>query len=529
MTTLATERETVRAQIETMADIARVRATHQPDDVAMVYQGQETTFGELGIRTSQVANGLIAAGVQPQERVAHLDKNADSFYELLYGTAKSNTVLVSVNWRLAPPEIAFVINDAEAEILFVSSEYASVIEGVRDELTHIKTIVCLDGEHSTWEGYRDWRDRQDSAEPNRPISPDDVAVQLYTSGTTGHPKGVQLTNTNLIAGLRGSEAYAPLVAGDVNLVVMPFFHIAGSAWGNIGLYFGIKNIIIREINPVEILRLIETERVTSALFVPAVILFLLQVPTIQSTDLSSLKLIVYGASPIPLDLLRKAMAVFKCDFVQVYGLSETTGTVTYLAAEDHLTDDLKRLRSCGKPLPNAQIRVVDHNGNDLPVGEVGEIVCKSNLVMKGYWNLPKATQNAVRDGWFYSGDAGYFDEDGYLFIHDRIKDMIISGAENIYPAEVESALSEHPAIVDVAVIGVPDDTWGESVKAIVVTKSGEEVSADEIIAFSRQRIARFKSPRSVDFVEMLPRNPSGKILKRVLRDPYWEGRERNVN
>ena len=516
-------------EIQVVADIVRKHGQERPEAIAMIYNGQETSYGNLDQRTNQVANGLIAAGLAPQTRVAHIDKNADNFYELLYGTAKSNTVLVSVNWRLAAPEVAFVINDAQAELLFVGPDYYALVEGLRDELSTVKTVIALNGGHPQWESYEEWRDRQTTADPYLPIAADDVAMQLYTSGTTGHPKGAQLTNENIMTGLRGADAYVPLAVDDVNLVCMPFFHIAGSAWGNVGLYQGIQNVIMREIIPAEILRLIETYGVTTAFFVPAVILFMLQTPTIQTTDLSSLKLIVYGASPIPLDLLRRALTVFGCDFVQVYGLTETTGTITCLPAADHLDATSPRLRSCGKPLPTAEIRIVDVQGNEMPVGEVGEIICRSLLNMKGYWNLPEATAVALRDGWFYSGDAGYLDEDGYVYIYDRIKDMIISGGENIYPAEVESAIFAHPAVADAAIIGVPDDTWGESVKAVVVVKPGSEVTAEELIAFARERIAGYKAPKSVDFVEALPRNPSGKILKRELRRPYWEGYERHVN
>ena len=310
---------------------------------------------------------------------------------------------------------------------------------------------------------------------------------------------------------------------------MPLFHIAGSGWGLLGLYAGAQSVVVRDIIPTEILKVIPEHRITRAIFVPAVLLFLVQTPGAQETDFSSLNLIAYGASPIPLDLLRAAIATFKCDFAQVYGLTETTGAVTYLPPEDHDPDGNARMRSCGRPMGGITVRVVDGNGRDLPPGEVGEIIVKTKQNMKGYWNLPDETAKAMKGDWFYTGDAGYLDSDGYLYIHDRVKDMIVSGGENVYPAEVESALFGHPAIADVAVIGVPDDKWGEAVKAIVVLKPGAEADAAGIIAFARERIAAYKAPRSVDFVEALPRNPSGKILKRELRDPYWHGRARQVN
>jgi len=310
---------------------------------------------------------------------------------------------------------------------------------------------------------------------------------------------------------------------------MPLFHIAGSGWGLVGFYVGAKTIVMRDIVPPQILEAIPKYRITKALFVPAVLLFLLQTPGVQETDFSSLDLITYGASPIPLDLLRNALATFKCGFGQLYGLTETTGAITYLAPEDHDPNGTPRMRSCGKPLSTTEIKVVDPEGNALPAGEVGEIIVCSPQIMKGYWHLPEDTAQAIRGDWFYTGDAGYFDEDGYLYIHDRVKDMIVSGGENVYPAEVESALFGHPAVADVAVIGVPDDRWGEAVKAIVVPRPGTNPTANELISFAREQIAGYKVPKSVDFAEALPRNPSGKILKRELRDPYWEGRERRVN
>ncbi len=518
------------SEIRVVADILRVHAKTRPNKVAMVFRGRETTFAELDRRANRVANGLIDEGLRPETRIALLDKNSDSFFEVLFGAAKSNIVLSVVNWRLAPAEMAYVINDAMAEILFVGEEFFSHIEQILGDLKTVKKIIALDGSREGWESYEVWRDRQRDQDPMLEIAGSDVALQLYTSGTTGNPKGAQLTSDNFLALLPvGVRLWGNWRSEDVNLVCMPLYHIGGTGWGLVGFYIGALSVITRETSPVEILQVIARHRVTKTFFVPALILFLLQNPDIKKTDLSSLELIVYGASPIPIDLLRSAMKVFKCGFAQVYGLTETTGAFTYLAPEEHDADGNEQMRSCGKPYDVVEVRVVDAEGRALAAGEVGEIVCRSPQVMKGYWNLPDATASAIRDGWFYTGDAGYFDEEGYLYIHDRLKDMIISGGENIYPAEVESALFSHPAVADVAVIGVPDEKWGEAVKAIVVKKAGAEVTEEDIIAFARERMAHYKAPRSIDFVEALPRNPSGKILKRELRKPYWEGRNRQVN
>jgi acyl-CoA synthetase (AMP-forming)/AMP-acid ligase II len=285
---------------------------------------------------------------------------------------------------------------------------------------------------------------------------------------------------------------------------------------------------VREVNLDEILRLIPSERVTMAFFVPAVLRLLLQTPGSRQTDVSSVRHIVYGASPIPLDLLREALATFRCAFGQVYGLSETH-PITYLRPEDHDPAGTPRMRSCGRPIGGMDVKVVDDREGEVPTGQVGEIICRSRQIMKGYWNRPEETARTIRDGWLHTGDAGYVDAEGYLYIYDRLKDLIVTGGENVYPAEVENALFGHPAVADVGVIGVPDARWGEAVKAIVVCRPGVEVAAEELIAYARERIASYKLPKSIDFVAALPRTLTGKILKRELRAPYWQGRERQVN
>ena len=510
----------------TLAEIVRHQAATQPERIAFTFADRDTSYGALDRRSSQVANGLIAAGLNPQSRVALLDKNHDSFFEIWFGAAKANAVLVPVNWRLAPPEIAFIVNDAEAEILFVGAEFLDTVTAILDQLTSVRKIVVIDRD------YAAWRHRQSAADPNLPTVGADVCVQLYTSGTTGRPKGAQLTNTNLLTELSLLDTmgdWAQWQNSDVSLVVMPLFHVAGSVYAMVGFFSGAQNILLREVVPQQILDAIGRYRVTKACFVPAVILFLMQCPGIRDADLSSLQLILYGASPIPSALLGSALEVFKCQFAQFYGLTETTAAITCLTPEEHADPSSERLLSCGRALNGVEIRVVGPGGENLPPGRVGEIVCRTPSVMKGYWNLPEETAKAFDSAWFHTGDAGYLDEAGFLYIYDRVKDMIISGGENIYPAEVESALYGHPAIADVAVIGVPDEHWGEAVKAIVVLKPDSHASEAEIIAYARERIAGYKLPKSIDFVAALPRTPSGKILKRELRERYWQGQERRTH
>ncbi len=517
-------------RLGSVADIPRLHAKERPDAVALDFNGRLTSYAELDARSNRVAQGLIGLGQHPGARVGFLGKNSDRYFEILFGAFKAKAAIVGVNWRLAPPEIAFVLNDAACEVLFVSKDYYGAIEKIRDRCPKLEHVIAIDGEHHLWPAYEPWRDARPDTDPMLPVAPDDDVIQLYTSGTTGHPKGVQLTSANYLAVIQsatemGLATYTP---DDVVLIAMPFFHVAGVNIGVLCLAHGARGIVLGDIDPQEILRLIEAKRISHAFLVPAVILFLMQQPNVRAVDFSSLKNISYGASPIAQDLLLNAQATMACEFLQVYGLTETTGGGTVLAPEDH--DPARgKLRSCGKPSPGHEVRVVDGEGKSLPPGEVGEIVIRAPNVMKGYWNRPEATEKSIVDKWFYTGDAGYFDADGYLYIHDRVKDMIVSGGENIYPAEVENAIFGHPAVADVAVIGVPDPKWGEAVKAVVVAKPGAKADADAIISWARERIAGYKLPKSVDFIEALPRNPTGKILRRELRKPYWEGRDRQVN
>ena len=321
--------------------------------------------------------------------------------------------------------------------------------------------------------------------------------------------------------------WATYDVGDAVMNAMPLFHVAGVNVGILAVAQGSKTIILPEIVPQTILDLIEQQQIAHAFWVPAVILMLSQQPDFRTRDYSSLRQVFYGASPITEDLLVEAVEVFDARFTQVYGLTETVGGATFLPPEAH-DPSWGKLRSCGLPYPTTIIRCVDADGNMVPTGEVGEITIKSGFVMKGYWNRPEATAEAIKDGFFYTGDVGYFDEDGFLFIHDRIKDMIVSGGENVYPAEVENAIFSHPDVADVAVIGIPDEKWGESVKAIIVPKDGANPSSEAIIAWAKERIAGYKCPKTVDTITEMPRNPSGKILRKDLREPYWKDQERRV-
>ncbi|WP_332770670.1 long-chain-fatty-acid--CoA ligase [Phenylobacterium sp.] len=512
--------------IRCVADVARHHARVRPDAQALWFEGEAISFAQFDAMSSQCAQALRAAGVQPGDRVGTLGKGNADFFVLWFGCLKLRACLTPVNWRLAPPEIAFILKDAGCKLLVVGQDYAETIAGL--DLPDLDAVIQFEPGHPVWPGFRAWIGAQPAIDPALAALPDDDVIQLYTSGTTGLPKGVQLTETNYKACFAGAtQVWGRFGADDGVLVAMPLFHVAGANLGMLSLLQGARAVIMREVDIGLLLKLIETHAIKHAFMAPAIINMVLQHPAQADTDLSSLRHIYYGASPISEEVLTRAQARFNADFMQLYGLTETIGGGTYLPPEAH-DPALGKLRACGKPTPGYEIRIrVD--GRDAAVGEVGEIEIRSSGIMKGYWNRPDATAEAIcPQGWFKSGDAGYFDADGYLFIHDRVKDMIVSGGENIYPAEVENALMGHPDVADAAVIGVPDARWGEAVKAIVVLRPGVQADTASIIEHCRAQIAGYKAPKSVDYVAVLPRNPSGKVLRRQLRDPYWQGRTRKV-
>ena len=516
--------------INSIADIPRKQAEVRPDAPALWFEGKTTSYAELDERSNRVANALIAAGVEPGDRISYLGKNTDTYYEILFGATKARAALASINNRLAAPEMQFIASDAQIKILFVGKEFYDIAEIIAENLADLTIIIAIDGGHDAWPSYADTLAGVAADDPMLSHDISDDVIQLYTSGTTGLPKGVQLTNHNYMSFMRQAADlhWSAYDAGDPVMNAMPLFHVAGVNVGILSTMQGAEAVILRDIDPGVILDLIQEKNIKYAFWVPAVILMMTQHPKAVEADFSSLEIVTYGASPIAETLLLKAQEMMGCHFTQVYGLTETTGGGTFLPPEAH-NPTWGKLRSCGVPYPGTIVRCVDGTGAPVPTGEVGEIIIKSDFIMKGYWNRPEATDKAIQNDFFYTGDAGYFDEDGFLYIHDRVKDMIISGGENIYPAEVENALFAHPEVADAAVIGVPDEKWGECVKAIIVPVPGTNPNPEDIITFTKDLIAGYKCPKSVDFVETLPRNPSGKVLRKDLREKYWGDTERRVS
>ena len=512
-----------------MADVLRLQARTRPQHAAFVYLGEELTYLELNERANRVANALSAAGARCLSRVAVLDFNSCKYFEVFYGCCKADCTMVGVNARLAAPEVAYILNDSAAAVLFVGREHYAMIGKIEAQLEQVRLIVALDGGHDRWIGYEHWRDSHSGADPTLAIDPNHDVIQLYTSGTTGHPKGVCHTHRTwrLMADAGRAAGWGGFGPDSVTFVCLPLFHVAGFNLCTLTLNGGGTIVLTRKMDVEEILQFIPRYRVTDTLFVPAMILNIVSHPRAAHTDFSSMRLISYGAAPIAEDLLRAARALFGCGFVHLYGLTENLGMATYLPPEMH-EPALGKLRSCGRAYPGLALKVVDSAGAELPAGQVGEIVVRCEWIMRGYWRNDAATAATVKDGWLHTGDAGFRDADGYLYIHDRVKDMIVTGGENVYPAEVENALFGHPAIADVAVVGVPDEKWGEAVKAIVVLKPGLALDMDDILSFARQRIAGYKLPKSIDVIDALPRNASGKVLRRELREQFWRGRTRQV-
>jgi acyl-CoA synthetase (AMP-forming)/AMP-acid ligase II len=492
------------------------------------------TYSEALAETNRLANALVSAGLQSGDRIAILAKNSIEYILLYLAASKSGVVPVPLNYRLAPAEWRYIANDAGAKMFLAAGEYPQALEAIRSELKTVERFIAIDGSGAPgWEDGLVWLANQPVTAPDRLITPEHDLFQLYTSGTTGQPKGAILTQQAVTAHLAQIGLAHDIRPGERVLLVAPVFHVAAAnaaAFPTIAA--GGSLYIQTDFNPAEVVRALSEERIGLGVFVPAMIqACLTAVPDVAQRRYDSLRLIHYGASAIAEQTLRRAMAVFQCDFSQGYGMTETTAAVTVLSAADHrraLAEKAELLLSAGRPTLGTEVRIVDANDTPVPNGVIGQIIVRGPQLMKGYWKQPEATAETLAGGWMHTGDAGVLDEEGYLFVQDRIKDMIVSGGENVYPRVVEEVLYQHPAVAEAAVIGVPDERWGEAVKAIVVLRQGMSAGEAEIMEFCRGKIGGFERPRSVEFVAALPRTPSGKVLKRVLREPYWAGRQRKV-
>ena len=509
-------------------------AERYPDRPAWIDARRVVTFREAADRVGRLAQVLASLGGQPGDRVALLMPNCPEGLEAILAPIQAGMAAVPMNIRLHPDEHAYMLNDSGAFALIAGAEFRSHVSRMRERLETVKHFIFTGPGGGEDLGYESLLERQASAASGPAIEPEDLAWIFYTSGTTGHPKGAMLTHRVLITMaeqfLLDIDAAVPT---DVLLHAAPITHGSGlSMFHHLARGSASAFPAVRSFDPVGIFEAIQRYRATTMFLVPTMINMLLGSPERARFDLSSLKTVFYGGAPMYVEQLTEALRVFGPIFVQVFGQGEAPMTCTSLPKDEHVTDGdpvkLRRLGSAGRATTAVQVRIVDEDDRPVPPDTLGEIVVRGDLVMKGYWNKPEATAETLRGGWLHTGDIGSLDPDGYLYITDRKKDMIISGGSNIYPREIEEVICQHPAVFEVSVIGVPDDKWGEAVKALVVLRPGESATEALLIEHCKRHLASYKKPQSVEFLPVLPKNAYGKVLKRELRDRYWADRRRKV-
>ncbi|HUT52756.1 MAG TPA: long-chain-fatty-acid--CoA ligase [bacterium] len=513
-------------------DIPRKHAKLDPEFECLVFEEHRLTWRRLDERVDRLANGLIALGIKPGEHLAILAQNSHRFMEYYYACARAGIVAVPLNWRLAPDELHYILDHSEAVALLTGAEYIETAKTLRPKLPRLRHYLSLDG---PVEGMRDYEALLASASPSPHYGPRDenaMFILMYTGGTTGLPKGVMLSNRNVLTAALGCLFTMRITKDDSTIAILPLFHIA--FWPVTVVHFmGSKAVISKKFDLAYVLETIQNERCTHVNMVPTIAGFLLMFPDLDQYDLTSLRAITYAGSPMPFELLMKLKEKFPdLDLGQGYGLTEAAPTVAILDQFDHrrIETELgrRRLASAGRECLVTEVRVMNEEGGQVKPGAIGEICARGANVMLGYWKNPELTAETLKDGWLHTGDMATIDEDGYIYIVDRKNDMIISGGENVYPREVEDVIYKHPAVMEAAVVGVPDPTWGEAVKAVVVLKPGQSATEEEIIALCKQHLAGYKKPKSVEFASSLPKTAIGKILRREVKAPYWIGKSKRV-
>jgi len=528
-------KELCRYAVGTWADIIYRNALLYPENEAFIYGEKRITFAQYNARVNKVIHALHSLGVKKGDGIGIVSWNCLEYTEVYGVGMKGGFVISGMNPRLQPHELEYLINYSEVNTLFVGRELIEMVSQLRSRFPKVKNYISLETSAPAMTPHHDLLKAYSEDEPNVQVKEDDLFLIFYTSGTTGTPRGALYTEGRNIENTRTKAIEIGLETGDKHIMILPLFHIGGYSHFWSFFYVGGSNVIMpqRSFDPVATLKSIQEEKATDLHIVPTHLVSMLALPDVEKYDLSSLKRIWYAASPMPAELLRRGMEKFGPIFLQGYGQSESGPDITFMSRKFHQVldrplEEQKVLTSCGQPSLGVHVRIVDEHGHDVRPHTVGEIVLQSKPVMVEYWHKPVDTQEVMIDGWLHTGDMGFYDEKGFVYIVDRKKDMIISGGENIYPREIEEVLYKHPSVAEAAVIGVPDNVWVERVQALIVLKEGRHATEEEIIEFCKRHLARFKAPKSVEFVEFLPKNPQGKILKRELREKYWGGFERKI-
>jgi long-chain acyl-CoA synthetase len=522
-------KELSRYKIGTYADIIYRNALLHSNREVFIYGQKRITFSQFNTRVNSLIHALQSFGLKKGDGIGILTWNCIECTDITGAAMKGGFIVSPFNPRMQAEEFEYIVNDSEVKALFVGPEFITIIDQLRARLPRVSHYISLEGDVPGMLSYKDLLKNFSQEEPDVDINEDDPFIIFYTSGTTGVPRGAVYTHYRKIEEARTKALQVGLQPENKHVMILPLFHIGG--WSHFWAFFmvGACNVIMaqRSFDPAATLRALQDERATDIHIVPTQLVSILSVPDSEGYDLASVKRIWYAASPMPLELLRKGIDRFGPIFAQGYGQTESGPDITILSRESHdvldkSPEEQKILSSCGQPCIWVHARIVDENQNDIPPHTVGDIIVQSKSVMVGYWRKPDLTNEAIVNGWLNTGDMGYYDEHGYIYIVDRKKDLVITGGENVYPREVEEVLYRHPAISECAVIGVPDEKWVERVHAVIVLRTGQSVTTDEIIAFCKENLARYKAPGSVEFVESLPKNPQGKILKKELRAKYRE-------